>query len=331
LKSAFRVSAVALAAFLAAGGLASAGGEEDSKQLAVVSATPDLVNENLTLQGVNFGVTSGVVTLDGLPLALISWADTQIVVALSPNVLAVPGSYLATVTRSRDRRSGDDGDDDGSKKRSGSFIVTLGAVGPQGEKGDPGGKGEKGETGDAGAQGVKGDKGDTGAQGIQGTKGDKGDKGDTGTTGAQGPKGENGSNGAQGVQGPQGDKGDPGVVPGASMVGPAIFAATNTACGYVPGQLTTNDSCSVNACQDRPTDDRSTAAAPCQGETSTSFVSSTPVSHSPGCSPGYIESGGQCCLCILSCSCSPKPPTTTTFNVCFSCLSSFPELGKLVK
>ena len=116
------------------------------------------------------------------------------------------------------------------------------------------------------------------------------------------------------------------------MVGSTIFAATTTACGYVPGQLTTNDACVLDACQDRPTDDRSTTNAPCQGET-ISFVSSNAVEHPPGnCPAGYSLVNGQCCICAFQCSaCQPRPPAFTSYNVCFNCRTSFTELGKLVK
>lgn len=177
----FRVVAVALTALLAAGGLASSEDRNDSKQVVIVSATPDLVNENLTLAGASFGTSSGVVTLDTLPVTVISWADTQVVVKLPAEVIAAPGSYLVTLTRSRPRgrRSQKDDDDDDDGKRTGVFIATVGAVGPEGEKGDIGPEGK------VGPQGLQGDKGDQGIQGIQGVEGVKGDKGDTG---AQGPR-----------------------------------------------------------------------------------------------------------------------------------------------
>ena len=116
------------------------------------------------------------------------------------------------------------------------------------------------------------------------------------------------------------------------MVGPTIFRATTTACGYVPGQLTTNDACVLDACQDRPTDDRSTTNAPCQGET-IAFVSSTAVQHPPGnCPGGYQLVNGQCCICAFQCTnCQPRPPAFTSYDVCFNCRTSFTELGKLVK
>jgi len=90
----------------------------------------------------------------------------------------------------------------------GSYLITLGAQGPQGEQGIQGPKGDKGDQGiqgPQGEQGIQGLKGDQGIQGLQGDPGVQGLKGDKGDQGIQGPQGE------QGIQGPKGDKGDQGM------------------------------------------------------------------------------------------------------------------------
>lgn len=119
-----------------------------------------------------------------------------------------------------------------------------------------------------------------------------------------------------------------------STLGPSIYSADTTSCGYVPGQLTTTSSCTVGACQERPTDDRSTEAAPCPDGTSTSFASSSPHDHF-ACPAGKVDFGFACCDgCpgIIACfGCVPTVKTHTTYNVCFNCRRNFPALGKLVK
>jgi hypothetical protein len=177
-----------------------------------------------------------------------------------------------------------------------SMDVTIGTTGPAGEKGI------KGDTGEPGA---KGDKGDTGLQGLPG---------------GPGPRGLTGDTGPQGI---------PGLVPGATAVGPTIYRATSGACGDAVGQLTTTAACLQTVCQDRATDDQVTTT--CGSDTtSRSFLSSTPVSHTTQCDPGYSVHNGQCCLCVFQCSACYPITTWTTYNVCNSCGWTFTELGKLV-
>jgi hypothetical protein len=133
----------------------------------IIGAVPDFgVNPTqLTISGSNFGTTQPLVSLDGLPLTVMSFTDTVVVVSL-PASLA-PGSYQLALTANNKA----------NQPFTAEFNATLGAVGPKGDKGD---------------------RGLTGAQGIQGPQGPQGPQG------SQGPQGLTGPQGPQGIQGPAG-------------------------------------------------------------------------------------------------------------------------------
>jgi hypothetical protein len=166
----------------------------------------------LTITGSNFGTSAPTVTVDGLPLTLVSYSAT-IVVADLPNSLIPPAgpaaSYLLVLTNN------------GSKAQpSVDFDLTIGAVGPQGSQG-PAGPG--------------------GAQGLQGTTGPAGPSGSQGPQGIQGPQGSAGPQGAQGPQGPAGTL----TLPFQQSVATpgAVFDVTNTTVGgegTLAGGLNTN-------------------------------------------------------------------------------------------
>jgi hypothetical protein len=164
------------------------------------SATPNQV----TISGHDFGTTAPIVVLDTTTLTLISNDSTTIVANLPIGL--VPGSYGLRVTP--------------KNAIPALFVMTYGAVGPQGPAG---------ATGATGAQGPAGATGATGAQGPAGA---------TGATGAQGPAGATGAAGAQGpagLQGPVGPQGPPGSsfsLPYAGTTADssaAAFSVTNTA------------------------------------------------------------------------------------------------------
>ncbi len=156
-----------------------------ANQLRVTAASFDSATEDLSVYGVNFGASAGVVTVNGFPLPIASWSDTEIHVMLSA---ATPhGSYLLTVSRGP------------SSNQFDSFSVTIPAVGPRGEPGERGPQGEPGAPGPAGEPGAPGPQGERGEQGLQGLRGEPGPKGD---------KGDTGGTGAQGVPGPQGIPGN---------------------------------------------------------------------------------------------------------------------------
>ena len=247
-----RVLATGLVWALAAGSWAGSEEKDKNKKdgneraaMAVVNTTPDLAAETLALAGAGFGVDPGRVTLNGGPLTLLFWTDTEILVQLPPGL--GPGSYLLTVFRPRshgrrDERRDERNEDKDGPEQEATFVATIGAVGPQGDRGEVGPKGETGLPGEPGPQGIQGATGETGAtgatgaqgpQGIQGAKGDKGDTGATGATGAQGPQGIPGPQGLTGATGPQGSSGP------AGPTGPTGASAVGT-CGA--GEVLTGDS-----------------------------------------------------------------------------------------
>jgi hypothetical protein len=128
------------------------------QQLKVTAASFDAATETLDVYGVNFGTTRGVVTLNGFPLAVALWTDSEIHAVLSGDTGS--GSYLLTVSRGPATTQFD------------AFSVTLlggvlrGERGDTGEKGDKGERGEKGEKGDAGAPGAPGLPGHLGLAGL---------------------------------------------------------------------------------------------------------------------------------------------------------------------
>ena len=168
------------------------------------------VNPNqITIQGANFGTTQPLVTVDNVPLVVLSFTDTVIVATLPASIS--PGSYALAVAGGR------------NGNQVVTSVVTIGAVGPQGPAGPQGPQGFTGPQGPAGAvgsqgpQGLKGDTGATGPAGQQGPQGPQGLKGDTGATGAQGPQG---ATGAPGSTGPQGATGPAGAVGPQGPAGP---------------------------------------------------------------------------------------------------------------
>jgi len=169
------------------------------RQNVITSAVVDKVG-GLVLVAGQFGFNP-LVTINGMPVHVISASAQMMVVELPASLLNEPGTYLVTVSTGS-----------GSKQTT-FFEITVGAVGPQGPRGAdgaPGAKGNPGPTGATGAKGEKGDKGDPGTSGVHGDKGDKGDKGDPGAPGANGLNGTNGTNGANGTNGVKGDTGDRG-------------------------------------------------------------------------------------------------------------------------
>jgi hypothetical protein len=116
---------------------------------AITSAQINYSTEQLTITGSNFGATV-TVQLGSLSPAVVSTSATAVIVSL-PSSLN-PGSYLLTVTN-----AGTD--------QTGSFVVTLGAVGPAGA---PGPQGAQGGTGPVGPQGPGGPAGPEGPGGING-------------------------------------------------------------------------------------------------------------------------------------------------------------------
>ena len=119
-------------------------------QLVIASA---LVNGNvLTIQGVNFGSTEGSVTLNLVPLHVLSWTDTWIDARLPEAV--TPGSYLLGVARGR------------AAVEFNTFSLSIGSTGADGP---PGPAGPAGPQGDPGPQGPQGPVGPQGPAGLPGS------------------------------------------------------------------------------------------------------------------------------------------------------------------
>ncbi len=184
------------------------------QQPTVVNTTINYLSapKSITITGSSFSPTGGTPTVvfNAATLTLVSFTNTAIVANLPTGLGA--GNYTMGVTN--------------SKGQSVSYIVTYGAVGPQGLKGDTGATGAQGPQGPigpmgpAGPAGPQGLKGDTGATGAQGPQGPKGDAGATGTQGPAGPAGPAGPTGATGPQGPPGPSGSNVTILTAGTTGP---------------------------------------------------------------------------------------------------------------
>jgi Collagen triple helix repeat (20 copies)/IPT/TIG domain len=127
----------------------------------ITGAVPDFaINPTqLTILGSSFGTDRPLVSLDGLPLTVLSFTDTLVVASLPPSL--TPGSYLLALS-ARDKTN---------QAFTSEFDVTLGAVGPKGDMGD---RGLTGPQGNQGGQGVQGPQGSQGLQGVPGPQGPAG-------------------------------------------------------------------------------------------------------------------------------------------------------------
>jgi hypothetical protein len=145
----FRSSCSATAVTLLLGAIAS-GQSTTAPRISGSIVNTTVTPYQLTIVGSNFGSIQPPVTLDDLPLTVISYTNTM-VVATIPNSV-VPGSYTLVVTN-------------GQNGQSGTSVTTIGAVGPQGPSGP---QGPQGPTGPQGATGPAGSQGPTGPQGPAG-------------------------------------------------------------------------------------------------------------------------------------------------------------------
>jgi hypothetical protein len=134
----------------------------------VVITSATVEDTTITIRGANFGEVEPYVTLDGMPLQILSSTPSEVLASL-PEL--APGTYLLMLARNP------------AQAQFFLFDVTIGAVGPQGDKGDRGDPGPEGPRGEPGPQGPPGPPGPTGERGPQG------ERGPMGPTGAQGPAG----------------------------------------------------------------------------------------------------------------------------------------------
>jgi len=104
----------------------------------------------ITIQGSNFGTNTPAVSLDAIPLLVLTYAPTAVTASLPANLS--PGSYALDLINSQTQQVG-------------SLSVTAGVVGPQGP---PGPQGQQGPAGTPGATGQTGPPGPSGAGGLNG-------------------------------------------------------------------------------------------------------------------------------------------------------------------
>jgi hypothetical protein len=124
----------------------------------------------MRVSGIAFGEDEPRVTLEGIPMVVVSHSPTEIVITMLAGT--TPGTYLLTVSQGP------------APHRKGVFNVTVGAEGPQGPQGVPGPQGPEGEPGPQGPQGGPGPQGPPGAPGPQGPQGVPGPQGPTGPPGS---------------------------------------------------------------------------------------------------------------------------------------------------
>jgi hypothetical protein len=209
---------LALALLVASAGASYAQGN----QVRVDSAVPSLVSQVVTISGANFGSQPPSVTLNDVPLALLSSSPTQIVAALPASVIATPGTYQLVV-----RKGNSNSQNSANVATLDVAIGNFGAEGSTGAQGTVGPVGPRGETGPQGEVGPAGPQGPIGSIGPQGAIGPDGPQGPIGLTGAKGaigpagPQGPIGSIGPQGAIGPVGPQGPIGLTGAQGAIGPA--------------------------------------------------------------------------------------------------------------
>lgn len=122
----------------------------------ILAALPDSSVDptQLTITGQNFGASKPVVALDSIPLVVVGFTSTTVIVWLPAGLK--PGSYLLTL------------DPNGHGSNLAEFDVALGAMGPKGDRGNPGAPGPAGPAGPVGPPGPPG------PQGLQGPPGSGG-------------------------------------------------------------------------------------------------------------------------------------------------------------
>src|SRR5262245_50275919 len=152
-----------------------------SPQLVITSAVFDEANNRLVIDGQNFLANGAhpsppVVTLDLMPMTVVSASSTEIIVSVSGTF--PDGTYLVTVSRGQ------------GLPESGAFAVAIyheqggqtvqGPTGPAGPAGPAGPVGPVGPAGPAGSVGPAGPAGPAGPQGLTGPAGAVGPVGPAG-------------------------------------------------------------------------------------------------------------------------------------------------------
>ncbi len=159
----------------------------------------------MTISGVEFGIDEPFVTLEGIPMVVVSHSPTEILITIPPAM--TPGTYLLNVTLN------------GGSRPQGVFNVAVGTEGPQGPQGVPGPQGPQGGVGPQGLPGPQGPAGPIGPTGATGA---------TGPAGPAGPQGATGAPGATGATGPAGPAGPTGIVTTVAFNGPVTSIAAGS-------------------------------------------------------------------------------------------------------
>jgi hypothetical protein len=173
------------------------------QQISSVEQTFTTHPSQLTITGTGFGTVRPMVTLGGVPLLVLLYTDTKVVVQLPTSIDSNPGTYYLKLTKSG--HSEDDGNS------TATFDTAIGAAGPTGPAGPQGAQGPTGAPGAMGATGATGNTGATGATGNTGAMGTPGPMGPAGATGTQGPAGAMGMQGLTGTAGATGPQGNAGA------------------------------------------------------------------------------------------------------------------------
>lgn len=153
---------IAFATLLTSTCKASAEPHEPPGHTLILNASANMSNGQLTIEGANFP-DHAQVALNHQELTLVSAGATTLVATLPASILSTPGSYLLTIDREDQGRERHDRQ---HPSVVASFIVTIGAVGPQGVQGVPGPQGAPGLEGPAGPQGPQGEPGPQGPAGV---------------------------------------------------------------------------------------------------------------------------------------------------------------------
>jgi hypothetical protein len=196
---------------LAAHNLLADDGNNNSNNPMIVSAIQSTQTPQLTITGTNFGKAKPFVNLDNLPMTVLSYTDTLVVVTLPVSIQSTPGTYKLSLTNNSVS--------DDTEERTAYFAVAIGQpgssgvtgptgpTGPAGPAGPTGLTGLTGLTGATGAAGAAGPAGATGLTGLIGATGAAGAAGPAGPTGLTGLTGLTGATGAAGAAGPAGPTG----------------------------------------------------------------------------------------------------------------------------
>lgn len=191
----------------------------------ITAAVPSFATDppQLSITGTGLGAATPTVSLDGIPLTVLSHTPVFVVCSFPGGKFF--GSFLLQVTNNTvaghpsaffDATIGTTGPA-GATGPTGAVgaagpagpVGPHGAVGPIGANGPAGPVGPQGAVGPSGADGAVGP---IGPQGFQGVAGPPGAVGAAGPAGPQGPQGVSGPVGANGPSGPQGPQGPASVL-----------------------------------------------------------------------------------------------------------------------